>query len=184
MKGDLDRILLGEEEISRRLDEMALEMMEVFSGELVRDRVAVVLMDGAMVFAADLLRRLPMRLQVCGVRASSYGGGTVSSGVVTVDGGNLPDVRGREVLVLDDILDTGLTLREVGRILLEAGATRVWRVVLLEKEKDREGGLAADFVGFPIADEFVVGYGLDYEGRYRNLPYVGVLNEELARLGS
>ena len=172
MEDDIDRVLVDEQVIHKRLDVMAKEIRKDFPGEVL---VVVVLLKGAFVFAADLLRRVPRMLEIECVNVASYHGGTESSGVVSFLDHKLPDVKGRKVLLLDDILDTGRTLKAVVDRLLEEGATEVKTGVLLAKDKPHAEDVAADYVGFYIADEFVVGYGLDYQGRYRNLPYVGVL---------
>ena len=175
MEDDIERVLVDEEVILRRLDTMALEVRRDFPGEVL---LVVVLLKGAMVFAADLLRRMPRMLEIECLNVASYHGGTASSGTVDFLDRRLPDVAGRRVLVLDDILDTGRTLRAVVDRLLGEGAAEVKTGVLLAKDRERDADVAAEYVGFRIADEFVVGYGLDYQGRYRTLPYVGVLKAE------
>jgi hypoxanthine phosphoribosyltransferase len=140
-------------------------------------------LKGAVFFSADLLRRIPRSLEIAYVSVASYHGGTESSGTVEFLDPELPEVSGRAVLVLDDILDTGRTLRAVCERLRRAGAAEIRTGVLLAKDKARAADVRADYVGFEIGDEFVVGYGLDYQGRYRNLPFVGVLKEEAARGG-
>lgn len=172
MEDDIERVLVDEAVIRRRLDAMAIEVRRDFPGELL---LVVVLLKGAMVFAADLLRRVPRMLEIECLNVASYHGGVTSSGTVDFLDRGLPDVRGRRVLVLDDILDTGRTLRAVVDRLMAEGAVEVRTGVLLAKDRERDAEVAADYVGFVIADEFVVGYGLDYRGCYRNLPYVGVL---------
>ncbi|TAE78391.1 MAG: hypoxanthine phosphoribosyltransferase [Verrucomicrobia bacterium] len=172
MENDIEKVLVDEQEIQRRLDGMALELEGDFPGEPL---LVVVLLKGALVFAADLLRRMPRMLEIECLSVASYHGGLDSCGVVSFLDRELPDVRGRRVLVLDDILDTGRTLRAVVDRLLGDGALEVRTGVLLAKAKRRAADVEANYVGFHIADEFVVGYGLDYRGRYRNLPYVGVL---------
>jgi hypoxanthine phosphoribosyltransferase len=168
----IERILIDSETISRRLDAMAAEIEGGFPpGPL----VAVVLLKGAVVFAADLLRRLPRTLEIECLNVASYHGGTVSSGTVDFHDRRFPEVRGRHVLLLDDILDTGDTLHAVSLRLQQEGAAGVRRAVLLAKQKPRAADVSADHVGFEIGDEFVIGYGLDYEGKYRNLPYIAVL---------
>jgi len=121
-----------------------------------------------MVFAADLMREIPLPVLVRPVKASSYGSGTASSGNVTLPWGLPENVHGREILVIDDILDTGRTLAVLRERFLKAGASRVMTCVLLRKESAAH--LAADHVGFDIPDHFVIGYGLDLAGLYRNLP--------------
>jgi hypoxanthine phosphoribosyltransferase len=137
--------------------------------------VVIILLKGALVFAADLLRRVPRPLLIECLNVASYHGGTESSGKVDFLDRHFPEVRDHHVLLLDDILDTGRTLHAVRERLLEEGAAAVHTAVLLAKDKERAEEVEADYVGFEIADEFVVGYGLDYQGRYRNLPFVGVL---------
>lgn len=169
---DVDRVLIDEKVIEKRLDAMAAEIDREFpTGPI----VAIVLLKGAFVFAADLLRRIPRPLEIECLNVASYHGGTESSGVVKFLDHSLPDVKGRHVLLLDDILDTGRTLKAVSERLLQEGCAAVHTGVLLAKDRPREEDVQADYVGFEIGDEFVVGYGLDYKGRYRNLPFVGVL---------
>lgn len=172
MRNDIERILIDEEVIHLRLDAMAREIERDFpQGPL----VVIILLKGALVFAADLLRRVPRVLEIECLNVASYHGGTESSGTVDFLDRHFPEVRGHHVLLLDDILDTGRTLHAVKRRLIEEGAQAVHTAVLLAKDKPRAEEVQADYTGFEIGDEFVVGYGLDYRGKYRNLPYVGVL---------
>jgi hypoxanthine phosphoribosyltransferase len=172
MQDDIERVLIDEAVIGKRLDAMAVEIEKNFpAGTL----VVIILLKGALVFAADLLRRIPRPLEIECLNVASYHGGVESSGNVDFLDHHFPEVKGRHVLLLDDILDTGRTLHAVERRLIEEGATAVHTAVLLAKDKPRAEEVQADYIGFGIADEFVVGYGLDYQGRYRNLPYVGVL---------
>ncbi len=172
MHDDVERILIDEVSIKIRLHSMALEIQKDFPDGGI---LAIVLLKGALIFAADLLRRLPRSLEIEFLNVASYHGGLKSSGKVDFLDRRLPDVKGRNVLLLDDILDTGRTLHAVERKLIEEGAAVVHTAVLLAKHKKRSAEVQADYVGFQIGDEFVVGYGLDYRGMYRNLPYVGVL---------
>jgi len=172
---DVKKVLIDEQVIEKRLDVMAEEILDDFGTE---EFVAVVILKGALVFMADLLRRMPVPLEIECLNVASYHGGTESSGTVDFLDKKLPDVRGRKVLVIDDILDTGRTLHEVGTRLRSQGAALVKSAVLLSKDKDRAEDVEADYTGFLIGDEFVIGYGLDYRGRYRNLPYIGVLKED------
>lgn len=172
MRDDIERILIDEEVIEKRLDSMALEIERDFpAGPM----VVIILLKGALVFAADLLRRVPRPLDIECLNVASYHGGLESSGKVDFLDRHFPEVQGRHVLLLDDILDTGRTLHAVSQRLIEEGAVAVHTAVLLAKDKARAEEVDADYVGFEIGDEFVVGYGLDYKGKYRNLPYVGVL---------
>lgn len=175
MHEDVKKVLIDELVIEKRLDVMAERILEEFGRE---EFVAVVILKGAMVFMADLLRRMPVPLEIECLNVASYHGGTESSGTVDFLDRKLPDLKGRKVLVIDDILDTGRTLHAVGMRLREQGAAMVKSCVLLSKDKARAEDVEADYTGFRIGDEFVVGYGLDYRGRYRNLPYIGVLKED------
>jgi hypoxanthine phosphoribosyltransferase len=171
MRNDIERILIDEAIIERRLDSMALEIDRDFpEGTL----VVIILLKGALVFAADLLRRVARPLEIECLNVSSYRG-LESTGKVEFMDRHFPEVKGHHVLLLDDILDTGRTLHAVSKRLEEEGAVAVHTGVLLAKDKVRSEEVTADYVGFQIGDEFVVGYGLDYKGKYRNLPYVGVL---------
>ena len=172
MKNNIERILIAEEVIQKRLDTLAKRIEADFPPGPI---VAIILLKGAFVFAADLLRRLPRELSIECLNVASYHGGIESSGKVDFLDRNFPEVKGCHVLLLDDILDTGRTLSAVANRLKEEGAVAVHKGVLLAKDKKRDADVSADYIGFEIADEFVVGYGLDYKGKYRNLPYVGVL---------
>ena len=169
------RILISAAEIAARLDALAAEITGYYTG---KPLTVLAILNGSLVFAADLLRRIPLPLRLECLSVASYHGGTESSGSVTFLQNALPDVAGRHVLILDDILDTGRTLHAVRqRLLAEATPLSVRVAVLLRKEKPRAQPLDADYVGFDIGDAFVVGYGLDHEGHYRNLPDVRVLLE-------
>ncbi|MGJ8673394.1 hypoxanthine phosphoribosyltransferase [Rubritalea sp.] len=174
MHRDVEKILITEEEIRQRLDVLAQKMMLEFADDEI---VVVILLKGALVFAADMCRRLPVKMTVECINVASYHGGIKSSGRVEFLDAKLPDVQGKKVLVMDDILDTGLTMRAVVDSLTELGASEVRGCVLLNKIKERAVACEADYRAFDIEDEFVIGYGLDYQGRYRNLPYVGVMRQ-------
>ncbi len=172
---DIAKILVSEEEIQRRIRELALRVQSDFSG---RDLVVVGLLTGTLMFLADLVREidLPLRLDFIGV--SSYRDGTESRELVFTKELRL-DVAGRDVLLVDDILDTGKTLRAVIDKLNGMTPRQIRTCVLLSKKARREYDIPADYVGFEIPDEFVVGYGLDYAEKYRNLPSIGLLKPEL-----
>ncbi len=177
MDDDVARTLFHASTIQARLDEMAQILTADYEG---KDLTALAILNGSMMFAADLLRRLPLQLQVACLSVASYHGGTESSGVVQFLQSALPEVKGRHVLLLDDILDSGRTLFAIReKILRECAPAAVNVCVLLRKRKERAEDVPADYVGFDIDDEFVVGYGLDYREKYRNLPYLGVLKPEI-----
>jgi hypoxanthine phosphoribosyltransferase len=169
---DLERILIDAETIERRVNEMAETLTRDCQGEVL---TVVALMDGALFFVADLLRKIELPIRLITLSASSYHGGTASSGSLRVAWPPSLDLRGQNVLLLDDILDTGLTLGEI-RQQLETHEPRWLRCgVLLSKKRERVRDVVAEYVGFDIEDEFVVGYGMDFNGRFRNLPCIGVL---------
>lgn len=166
-------ILFSATDIAARLDTLAAELTAFYRG---KPLTVLAIMTGSLPFCADLLRRVPIPLHLECLSVASYHGTTESSGVVTFRQYELPAMAGRDVLILDDILDTGRTLHAVRRRLLAEASPRSVRVaVLLRKEKQRAEPMEADYAGFDIADEFVIGYGLDYEGRYRNLPDLRVV---------
>lgn len=174
-RGEVERVLISEAQIARRVRELTAEVQRDFAG---RELVIVSLLSGTVMFLADLIRHLelPLRLDFIGV--SSYGSGTQSGELVFTKELKI-DVLGRDVLLVDDILDTGKTLKRVTEKLCALRPRRLRTCVLLEKKARRTEKVRADYVGFQIPDLFVVGYGLDYAERYRNLPFVGVLKPEI-----
>ena len=176
MQDDLDRILFHETTILRRLDEMAADITRDYRG---RDMTVIAILNGSLIFMADLLRRIPSPLKLDCLSVASYHGKTQTSGEVIFKQVALPDIVDRHVLLLDDILDSGHTLAAIREKLDTAKPKTVRVCVLLSKKKARSREVNADYVGFEIEDEFVVGYGLDFMERYRNLPYIGVLRKDL-----
>jgi hypoxanthine phosphoribosyltransferase len=177
MHNDVAKTLFHASTIQARLDELAHRLAQDYMG---KDLTVVAVLNGSLMFAADLLRRLPLALKLDCISVASYHGGTESSGVVKFDQLSMPDVQGRHVLVLDDILDSGRTLFAIREKLSREGRPLTLKAcVLLRKRKPRSIEVDADYVGFDIGDEFVVGYGLDFQERYRNLPFIGTLKPEL-----
>jgi len=177
VQGDLERILFDEPAILRRLDEIAAQISKDYRD---RELTVITVLSGSLVFMADLMRRIPLPLRLDCLSVASYHGKAETSGEVIFNQ-VAPDVKDRHVLLLDDILDSGHTLAAI-REKLETAQPRSVRIcVLLSKKKERAREVGADYVGFEIEDEFVVGYGLDYDERYRNLPCIGVLPKELAK---
>jgi hypoxanthine phosphoribosyltransferase len=173
MQDDLEKILFRESEIAARLDELAAQITEDYRG---KDLTVLAILNGSLIFMADLLRRIPLPLRLDCLRVKSYFGGMETTGRVQFDPQTLPDLSGRHILLLDDILDSGHTLAAITEALRnEPGLLSLKICVLVRKLKKRAREVEADYVGFDIADEFVVGYGLDYKERYRNLPLIGVL---------
>ena len=170
-------MLITQGQIARRVKELSAEIESDFTG---REMVVVSLLNGTIMFLADLIRHLslPLRLDFIGV--SSYGSGTTSGELVFTKELRL-DVKGRDVLLVDDILDTGRTMTRVLGKLRQLKPRRIRTCVLLDKPERRVEKVRADYIGFQIPDLFVIGYGLDYAERYRNLPFVGVLKPEMYR---
>lgn len=178
-RGDVERLLITEAMLARRVRTLAAEIQRDYQK---REMVVVSLLNGTVLFLADLIRHLslPLRLDFIGV--SSYGKGTESGDLVFTKELRL-DVRGRDVLLVDDILDTGRTVARVLEKLRALKPRRIKVCVLLDKPSRRVERVRADYTGFVIPDHFVVGYGLDFAEKYRNLPFVGVLRAELYRVG-
>jgi hypoxanthine phosphoribosyltransferase len=169
---EIERVLITEEQLARRIKIMAREIERDFRG---RETVVVSLLNGTVMFIADLIRHLNLQLHLDFIGVSSYGNGTESGELVFTKELRI-DVRGRDVLLVDDILDTGKTLSRVLPKIRALKPRRIKTCVLLNKTARRVEKIQADYVGFEIPDLFVVGYGLDYAERYRNLPFVAVLH--------
>jgi hypoxanthine phosphoribosyltransferase len=176
MRGDLERVLFDQSAIHRRLDDIAAEISNDYRE---RELTVIAVLHGSLMFVADLLRRIPLPLKLECLSVASYHGKTQTSGEVAFNQIALPEVADRDVLILDDILDSGHTLAAIREMLGTAEPKSIRACVLLSKKKQRAREVHADYVGFEIEDEFVVGYGLDFRGRYRNLPYIGMLRREL-----
>lgn len=177
LRKEVERVLITDTQLASRVRQLARTIERDFRG---REMVVVSLLNGTVMFIGDLIRRLshPLRLDFIGV--SSYGEGTESGELVFTKELRL-DVRGRDVLLVDDILDTGRTL---SRVILKLRALKPRRIkvcVLVDKPSRRVEKVKADYIGFQIPDVFVIGYGLDYAEKYRNLPFVGVLKPEMYR---
>jgi hypoxanthine phosphoribosyltransferase len=167
------RVLISEEDIRRRVDLVAADIAQAYEG---RPLTIVGVLTGCLVFLADLIRRLDLPLRIALVQASSYRGTATTAGELHVQDELLPDLKGRHILLIDDILDTGKTLKHLTAYLRTLGTASVRTAVLLRKEGRQEVEIEPDFVGFSIPNEFVVGYGLDYDDEFRNLPFIGVLD--------
>jgi hypoxanthine phosphoribosyltransferase len=176
MQDDLERVLFDQATIVQRLDEIAAQISADYRD---RELTVIAILNGSLMFMADLLRRIPLPLRLDCLSVASYHGGLQTSGEVIFRQIAQPDVAGRHILLLDDILDSGTTINAIREKLQTASPQSIRVCVLLRKIKERARPTEADYVGFDIADEFVVGYGLDYRERYRNLPCIGVLKKEL-----
>ena len=176
MEQDILRVLYSEEEIKQRVAEMGEELYDRFAG---MDPLFVGVLNGCCVFMADLVRASQMKSELEFIAVSSYKNSTKSSGVVQITRDLQCDITGRNLIVVEDILDSGNTLAYLKEYLLNRGAASVSIVTLLDKPSRRQKAIYADIVGFEVPDEFVVGYGLDYAQKYRNVPYIGVLKPEI-----
>jgi hypoxanthine phosphoribosyltransferase len=176
MEDDLERVLFDEATILRRLDQIAAQISRDYRD---RELTVIAVLNGSLMFMADLLRRIQLPLKLDCLSVASYHGQAQTSGEVIFKQVAPPDVMDRHVLILDDILDSGHTLAAIREKLATANPRSIRVCVLLSKKKERTRSVNADYVGFEIEDEFVVGYGLDFMERYRNLPCIGVLRKEL-----
>ena len=172
MGDDLERVLLSEEQLHQRLDEIAAQIDADYEG---KDLLLVGVLKGAVMVMADLARRLHSSVQMDWMAVSSYGSGTKSSGVVRILKDLDADLTGRHVLIVEDIIDSGLTLSWLLSNLRSRGPATVEIATMLRKPEASKVDVDVRYVGFDIPNEFVVGYGLDYNERYRDLPYIGTL---------
>ena len=172
MEIHIGRILLSEDEILQRVQKLGRRISNDYRG---KEIIIVCVLKGAVVFLADLLRSLDIPTNLDFVQISSYGDGTESIGEMKFIQGLTTNIEGRDVLVVDDIVDSGLTLRHLKEILLAKRPASLKLCVLLNKARSRIEDIKVDYVGFEIPNEFVIGYGLDYAGQYRGLRYIAIL---------
>ena len=181
MHRDIDRVLISQYQIMARIKEMAEQITRDHldpgtpSGEI----TIVPILTGAMIFCGDLIRQLPMKMKIGLMTVSSYPGQSIRTQGSQIVGQQLGDIHGRHILLVDDILDSGGTVQLVVPILHELGAASVKVCVLLRKDRPAAKATHCDYVGFEIPDEFVVGYGLDYNDYYRNLPDIVTLRQDV-----
>ncbi|MCB9832446.1 MAG: hypoxanthine phosphoribosyltransferase [Planctomycetes bacterium] len=174
MHEDIKEVLYTEEAIRARIAELGAQITRDYAGDRL---VLMAMLKGGLMLISDLVRCIPSKLEIEFIQPSSYGAGTESSGTVDIKLFPSCDLRGKRLLLLDDILDTGRTLKRVSDALRDRGADDIRTCVLLDKKARRAVEIEADYVGFEVDDHFVVGYGLDFADHYRNLPYIGVLHE-------
>lgn len=176
MEQDILKVLITEEELKHRVAELGEALYERFQG---KRPLFLGVLKGSFVFMADLVRACPVKSDVEFIAVSSYGSATVSSGRVKINHDLQQDITGRDLIIVEDILDSGNTLAFLKDYFLTKGAASITIVTLLDKPSRRTKAITADFSGFEVPDEFVVGYGLDYNQEYRNVPYIGVLKPEV-----
>jgi len=180
LNDDVAEILIGADDLQDRIAELGRQITRDYAG---KQPLLVGVLKGAVVFMVDLSRRIDLPVEIDFMAVSSYGSSTQSLGVVRILKDLDQGIDRRDVLVVEDIVDTGLTLRYIVDNLRDRSPASVRICALLQKRKARETGPPIDYLGFEIPDRFVVGYGLDYAEHYRNLPYVGVLRPEIYQIG-
>jgi len=176
MKNDMARILFTEEQILEKVRDLGVRLTEDYKG---KSPIFLGVLKGSFVFLADLMRQVGVSCQVEFMAVSSYGSGTNTTGAVRITKDLNTDIEGRHVVIVEDILDSGLTLHYLLRYLKGMNPASVRICTLLDKPERRRAAVDAAYTGFQIPDAFVVGYGLDYAERYRNLPYIGILKPEI-----
>ncbi|MPW27181.1 hypoxanthine phosphoribosyltransferase [Alkalibaculum sp. M08DMB] len=176
MRKDIKEILINEVTLQRRIDELGVEITKDYEG---KNPLIICVLKGAVLFMADLVQRIDTTLEMDFMAISSYGDSTKTSGQVRILKDLEKSVENRDILIVEDIVDSGLTLAYIINLLRERNANSIKVCTLLEKPARRVAQVKMDYIGFEVPDEFVVGYGLDYAERYRNLPYIGILKEEI-----
>ena len=172
LEQDIERVLFSEEELDRRVSEIAAEINRDYAG---KEPMLISVLRGSFVFMADLIRKIEVPCTVDFMSVSSYGRGTTSSGQVQITKDLSDDIEGKDIIVVEDILDSGNTLSYLLQLLQARKPASMKLCTLLDKPDRRVKEVHVDYTGFTIPDEFVVGYGLDYDEKYRNLPYIGIL---------
>ncbi|MGI6575775.1 MAG: hypoxanthine phosphoribosyltransferase [bacterium] len=175
MEKDIEVILIGQEELQQRVQELAQQISRDYSG---KEPHVICVLKGAVFFVADLTRSLSVPVSLDFMAVSSYGSSTETSGIVRILKDLEESIEGRDILIVEDIIDSGLTLHYMWKNLLARNPASIQICTLLDKPSRRRVDVPVKYCGFSIPDKFVVGYGLDYGERYRNLPYIGVLKEE------
>ena len=176
IQNDIEKIMITEEQLQARIAEMSAELTEEYKDKY---PLAVGVLKGAIPFMTDLMKRFDSYIEVDFMDVSSYGNATVSSGEVKILKDLNTSIEGRDVIIVEDIIDSGLTLSYLVNQFKSRKAKSIKIVTLLDKPSGRKVDLSADLVGFKVPDGFVVGYGLDYAEKYRNLPYIGILKKEV-----
>ncbi len=178
MKNDIKEVLFNEQDINKRIEELGMQISKDYEGKF---PLLVCILRGAFMFLADLVRKIDIPMSVDFMAISSYGGKTDSTGQVKILKDLDTSIKNRHVLIVEDIVDTGLTMDAVTRLLSTRKPASLKIASLLDKEERRLIPIKVDYYGFKVPNEFVVGYGLDYEEKYRNLPFIGILKEKIYR---
>lgn len=176
MNDNILRVLYSEEELEAKCAELGAQISKDYEG---KNLLLVSVLKGAVVFMTDLMRHITVPCSIDFMVVSSYGNGVKTSGVVKIVKDLDADLAGKDLLIVEDILDTGMTLHYLKQLLQDRNPNSIRIATLLDKPERRRAAVRADYVGYQVPDEFVVGYGLDYDEKYRNLPYVGILKPEV-----
>ena len=176
MNDDILRVLYSEEELEAKCAELGAQISKDYEG---KNLLLVSVLKGAVVFMTDLMRHITVPCSIDFMVVSSYGSGVKTSGVVKIVKDLDADLAGKDLLIVEDILDTGMTLHYLKQLLQDRNPNSIRIATLLDKPERRRAAVRADYVGYQVPDEVVVGYGLDYDEKYRNLPYVGILKPEV-----
>ncbi|MGL6173529.1 MAG: hypoxanthine phosphoribosyltransferase [Cellulosilyticaceae bacterium] len=176
MQNDIEKVLLSTEEIQKRVEELGAQITEEYRG---KELLAVGILKGSNMFMSDLIRQITIPMQIDFMMVSSYGNATESSGVVKIVKDLEHGIKDKHLLIIEDIIDSGLTLKYLKQMLETREPASIKLCTLLDKPARREQNVDVDYVGFTMPDEFLVGYGIDYAEYYRNLPYVGALKREV-----
>ncbi len=180
MREDIKEILISEEQLKQRVIELAEQINNDYKGKI---PYLVCILRGAIVFLSDLMKNLNVPHKIDFIALSSYGGTTESSGIIRFIKDLRVNIHNHDVILIEDIIDTGLTLQNLLQVLELRHPNSLKTCVLLDKKARRKVDISADYIGFEIPDEFVVGYGLDYYELYRNLPFIGILKPEIIDYG-
>lgn len=176
MRNDIDKVLISEADLEKRISELGVEITEDYDN---KDLLVVGILKGANIFMSDLVRQINRTIMMDFMVVSSYGTDAVSSGVVKIIKDLDFDIEGKDILIVEDIIDTGLTLSYLKEYLINRKAASVKICSLLNKPSRRVNHVTIDYLGFEVPDEFIIGYGIDYAERYRNLPFIGTLKRSI-----
>ncbi|BEL25934.1 TPA: hypoxanthine phosphoribosyltransferase [Streptococcus pneumoniae] len=176
LENDIKKVLVSHDEITEAAKKLGAQLTKDYAG---KNPILVGILKGSIPFMAELVKHIDTHIEMDFMMVSSYHGGTASSGVINIKQDVIQDIKGRHVLFVEDIIDTGQTLKNLRDMFKEREAASVKIATLLDKPEGRVVEIEADYTCFTIPNEFVVGYGLDYKENYRNLPYIGVLKEEV-----
>lgn len=176
MKNDIQEILYSEDVLTKKIKELASKISKDYEG---KDLVVVGILKGSVIFAAELIKNISVKCEIDFMAVSSYGNSTETSGVVRILKDLDHNIEGKDILIVEDIVDTGVTLNYLLKYLKARKANSIEIVSLLNKPKRRAVELEVKYIGFEVPDEFIVGYGIDYAEKYRNLPFIGILKREV-----